>query len=123
MPVSIMDILHSTISHSEKAKCHLPKPSLLYLPLKRQKSLTIAWDPEKQVIGRNSVEKPVSQTKTRTEGNSICFSGLNDLRTIPSTLTETLQNKNYGYKSEQKNMSVKGKLKEKCEFLAKYCKD
>ena len=51
-----------------------------------------------------------------TEGNSICFSGLNDLNTIPATLTEILENKNYEYKSQQKHISVKGKLKGKCEF-------
>ena len=51
-----------------------------------------------------------------TEGNSICFSSLNDLRTIPSILTEILENKNYEYKYEQKHISVKGKLEEKYKF-------
>ena len=49
-----------------------------------------------------------------TDGNSICFSGLNDLSTIiPAILTEILENENFEYKSEQKYISVKKKLKVK----------
>ena len=48
-----------------------------------------------------------------TDGNSICFSGLNDLSTIPAILTEILENENFEYKSEQKYTSVKKKLKVK----------
>ena len=81
-----------------------------------QKSPTLAWDAENQVIGRNGVQKPISQTKMTTEGNSICFSVLNDLSTIPFTLTETLESKNYEYKPERKHISVKSKLNKKYEF-------
>ena len=56
-----------------------------------------------------------------TEGNSICFSGLKDLSTISSTLTEALETKNYVYKSQQKYISVKGKL-DKLQILAKHFK-
>lgn len=48
-----------------------------------------------------------------TDGNSICFPGLNDLSAIPAILTEILENENYEYKSEQKYTSVKNKLKVK----------
>ena len=116
MPVSTMDILLNSTSHLEKATCHPPKPTLSCRPLKRQKSPTLAYNVEKQLIGRNGVQKPISQTKMTTEGNSICFSGHNDLSTIPPTFTEILENKNYECKSEQKHISIKGKLKEKYEF-------
>ena len=84
-----MDILHSSPSHLERATSHLPIPTPSSMPLKHQKSPTPAWDVEKQVIGRNGVQKPISQTKMTTEDNSVCFSGFDDLSTIPSTLTET----------------------------------
>ena len=51
--------------------------------------------------------------KNDTDGNSICFSGLNDLSTIPAILTEILENENFEYRSEQKYTSVKKKLKVK----------
>ena len=54
-----------------------------------------------------------------TEGNSICFSGLKDLSTISSALTEALESKNYVYKSQQKHILVKGKL-DKLQILAKH---
>ena len=60
---------------------------LIHTPLKRQKSPTLAWDEEKQVIRTNGAREPISQTKMIGEGNSVCFSGLNDLRAIPA-LTE-----------------------------------
>lgn len=84
----------------------------------RQKSATLAWNVEKQVIGCN-LQKPIIQTKMTTEGNSICFSGLKDLSTISSALTETLESKNYVYKSQQKHISVKSKL-DKLQILAKH---
>lgn len=58
----------------------------------------------------------ISQTKMKSEGNSMCFSDLNDSGAIPSTVTEILVSKNYGNKSEQKLISVKGKLKGKYKF-------
>ena len=60
--------------------------------------------------------KPISQTKMTTKGNSICLPVLNELIKIPSTLIEILESKNYKYKSEEKHVSEKGKLKEKYEF-------
>ena len=41
---------------------------------------------------------------------------VNDLSMIPSTLTETLESKNYDYKSEQNHISVKLKLTKKYDF-------
>ena len=116
MPVSTMDILRNSTSHLEKATCHPLKPTPSSTPLERQILPTFAWDAEKQVIGRNGVQKPINQTKVTTEGHEICFSRLSDLSTIPATLTEILENKNYEYKSEQKHISVKGKLKEQYKF-------
>ena len=116
MPFSTIDILRSSTPHSEKVMCHPPKPIPSSKLCERQKSPILACDVEKQVIGRNGVQKPISQTKIITEGNSICFSDLNNLSRIPSTLTETLGSKNYEYKCEQKNISGKGKLTEKYEF-------
>ena len=58
----------------------------------------------------------MSQAKMTTEGNSMCFSVLNDLSTITATLTEILENKNYEYKSEQKHISVKRKKKKNMNF-------
>ena len=55
-------------------------------------------------------------TYRATEGNSIYFSGLSDLRKIPSSLKEILESKNRDYKSELEHISVKVKLKEKTEF-------
>ena len=95
MTVLNMDILSNSTSHLELAKCHPPKPTPSSTCLEHQKSLTLAWDAEKQVTGRNGVQKPISQRKMTTEGNSICFSGLNDLSTVPAILTEKLENKNY----------------------------
>ena len=56
---------------------------------------------------------PIRQTKMTTDGNSFCFPGLNDLSAVPAILTEILENENYEYKSEQKYISVKNKLKVK----------
>ena len=111
-----MDVLHNSPSHLEKAACNLPKLTPSSTTLKCQNLPALAWDAEKQCIGRNAVQKPINQTKMTTEDNSICFSGSNNLSTIPATLTRILENKNYEYKSEQKHISVKGKLKEKCEL-------
>ena len=111
-----MDILRNSTSHLQKATCHRLKPIPSSTPLEHQKSPTLAWDTEKKVTGRNGVQKPISQTKMTTESNSICFSGFNDLRTIPATLTKVLENKNYEYKSEQKHISVKGKRKRNINF-------
>ena len=55
------------------------------------------------------------------KSNSICFLGINDLSTIPFTLTKTLESKDYEYKSEQQHISVKGKQK-KIRILAKHYK-
>ena len=62
------------------------KPTPSSTLLERQKSPTLGWDAEKQVIGRNGVQKPISQTKMTTEDNAIYFSGLNNLNTIPSNI-------------------------------------
>ena len=97
-----MDIFHSSASHREKATHQAPKPTPSSTPLECQKLATLTWDAEKQIIGRNGVQKAISQTKMTTKCNSICFLGLNDLSTIPSTLSETLQSNNYEYKSGQK---------------------
>ena len=111
-----MDILRNSVSHLEKATCHPPNPAPSCTPLKHQKSPTLAWDVEKQVVGRNSVQNLMSQRKMATEGNSVCVSGLNDLIAIPAILTEILENNNYEYNSEQKHISVKVKLKENYEL-------
>ena len=76
MPVSTMDILRNSTSHLEKATCHSPKPTPSSTPLKRQILPTLAWDAEKQVIGRNGVQKPISQTKVTTEGHKFVFLAL-----------------------------------------------
>ena len=107
-------MLLSSTSHLEKTTLHSTKPILSPTPLKRQKSLTHAWNVEKKVIRKNVVQRQFSQTKyitKGTEGNAISFSGLNDLSTIPSTLKEILESKNKESKSEKNHVSVKGKLK------------
>ena len=105
MVVLAMNIRCNSTCHLEKATCYPPKPTPLSTPLECQKSLTCKWDADKHIIRRNGVQKPISQ-----------ISGLKDLRTIPATLTEILENKNYEYKSKQKHISIEDKLKEKYEF-------
>ena len=107
-------MLLSSTSHLEKTTLHPTKPILSPTPLKRQKSLTHAWNVEKKKKKKNVVQRQFSQTKyitKGTEGNAISFSGLNDLSTIPSTLKEILESKNKENKSEKNHVSVKGKLK------------
>ena len=79
MPVSTMDILYSSTSNLEEATCDSSNPTLSFAPLERQKSPTLPWDAEQQAIGRNGVQKAISQTKMTTEVNTISFSGLNNL--------------------------------------------
>ena len=72
-----VDLLCNSMSHVEKATCYSPKPIPSSRLCQCQKSPTLAWDVEKQVVERN-VQKPISQTKMTIESKSICFSSLKD---------------------------------------------